>query len=423
MQTNGKSLDSSTPQPEPDGDLLLDVWRETLAEALAHEQEHWERERIRQQEQSQRERALIEAQAGRTIAELRAEIADRSARQNAAFAAKLIEMDKMVIERLAMVRDGAPGRDGKDGVPGLMGLQGPAGERGEQGPIGPAGKDGESITGLPGERGERGAPGISIEGPPGPRGDQGPQGESIIGPPGPAGESITGPPGPRGESLRGLQGLTGERGEKGERGESIVGPPGPPGEHGESITGPPGPIGPEGPVGKLSHVKHYAPEAVHYRADVVTWDGSTFQAMRDTKHAPPHADWICLAAAAPSARGLTIKGTYNEALVYGEMDIVARNGGAFVARKDKPGICPGPDWQQIAQPGKAGPRGDRGESGTLGAPGPAGRSGEPGRSAPALREWKLDRKTYTATPILSDGTEGPPLALRGLFEQFIAEAK
>jgi hypothetical protein len=170
-------------------------------------------------------------------------------------------------------------------------------------------------------------------------------------------------------------------------------------------------------------VKQYAPDAVHYSADVVTYAGSTYQAARDTKHAPPHADWICLAAAAPPARGLTIKGTYIESGIYDALDIVARNGGAFVARKDKPGICPGPDWQQIAQPGKAGPRGDRGEAGAPGAAGPAGKNGQPGLSAPVLREWKLDRKTYTATPILSDGSEGAPLALRGLFEQFMAEAK
>jgi hypothetical protein len=32
--------------------------------------------------------------------------------------------------------------------------------------------------------------------------------------------------------------------------------------------------------------------------------------------------------------------------------------------------------------------------------------------------WTVDRERYLATPILTDGREGPPLMLRALFEQF-----
>jgi hypothetical protein len=34
-----------------------------------------------------------------------------------------------------------------------------------------------------------------------------------------------------------------------------------------------------------------------------------------------------------------------------------------------------------------------------------------------LVRWTLDRATYTATPVLSDGSCGPSLELRALFEQ------
>jgi len=96
---------------------------------------------------------------------------------------------------------------------------------------------------------------------------------------------------------------------------------------------------------------------------------------------------------------------------------VALNGSSFIARKDSPGICPGPDWQLIAsagKPGRPGPKGDRGERGEHGAPGDA---------APAIVGWAIDREAYTATPLMSDHSEAPPLALRGLFEQFHAEAQ
>ena len=36
--------------------------------------------------------------------------------------------------------------------------------------------------------------------------------------------------------------------------------------------------------------------------------------------------------------------------------------------------------------------------------------------------WAVDRTSYTVTPMMSDGTTGPPLNLRGLFEQFQDEA-
>jgi hypothetical protein len=37
----------------------------------------------------------------------------------------------------------------------------------------------------------------------------------------------------------------------------------------------------------------------------------------------------------------------------------------------------------------------------------------------AIVGWKIDRAAYTVAPVMSgDGATGPPLNLRGLFEQF-----
>jgi hypothetical protein len=54
--------------------------------------------------------------------------------------------------------------------------------------------------------------------------------------------------------------------------------------------------------------------------------------------------------------------------------------------------------------------------------GPPARRAQIGLSGATIRDWKIDRARYVATPVMSDGREGPPLELRGLFEQFLYEA-
>ena len=62
--------------------------------------------------------------------------------------------------------------------------------------------------------------------------------------------------------------------------------------------------------------------------------------------------------------------------------------------------------------GATGPRGERGERGERGLR---------GERAPTITGWRLDCAAYAAVPLLSDGSEGAPLELRGLFEQFYNE--
>lgn len=144
--------------------------------------------------------------------------------------------------------------------------------------------------------------------------------------------------------------------------------------------------------------------------------GSTYQARCDTARPPPHEDWALIAARGRDAAMPKIIGTYREGENYSHLNIVALGGSSFIARSDDPGPCPGEGWQLIASAGKQGKAGLPGDRGEAGAQGPRG------MPAPAIVGWRIDRKAYTATPLLSDASEGEPLALRGLFEQFHDEA-
>jgi hypothetical protein len=177
-----------------------------------------------------------------------------------------------------------------------------------------------------------------------------------------------------------------------------------------------GPRGEAGPPGKIEGVRPYVEDMVHYEGDIVVREGSTYQAKRDTSRAPPHSDWACIAAAGRDARMPKVCGTYREGETYEYLDIVALGGSSFVARADDPGLCPGDGWQLIASAGRAGKPGPKGESGE---PGPPGERGLPGQT---ILSWRIDPERYRATPLMSDGREGPTLELRPLFEQYHTES-
>jgi hypothetical protein len=185
----------------------------------------------------------------------------------------------------------------------------------------------------------------------------------------------------------GEKGNPGEKGEQGEKGETVKGEKGDtgaPGEKGE--TGERGETGEQGAPGT---------------------DGA---AGRDGANGANGND------GAPGANGndgrsFVIRDTYDPNETYKALDVVTLNATWFVARADDPGPCPGAGW-------KAGPSGRRGEKGERGERGPRGELGAPGREVAA---WEINRKDYSLVPLLSDGTKGPPIPLRALFEQFQAE--
>jgi hypothetical protein len=105
-------------------------------------------------------------------------------------------------------------------------------------------------------------------------------------------------------------------------------------------------------------------------------------------------------------RSLEVAGTYNGAVRYRALDVVATGGASFVAKQDDPGPCPGDGWQLIAAQGKKG------------NPGRDGTDGKNGRDAPHIVQWLINREAYSATPIMSDGSRGAVLELRELFQRF-----
>jgi hypothetical protein len=139
------------------------------------------------------------------------------------------------------------------------------------------------------------------------------------------------------------------------------GPPGEPGERGapgEAITGPPGEPGVDGPPGP---------------------PGPPGDA--------PYVGEVC--------------GLYRAGRVYRKFDIVTLNGSEWRAKRDDPGTIPGDDWAMAAV------RGSRGKPGEKGERGPA---------ALSIVDWAT--RDFQAVPIMSDGSLGPALDLRELFEQY-----
>jgi hypothetical protein len=184
-------------------------------------------------------------------------------------------------------------------------------------------------------------------------------------------DGAPGVPGPAGET--GLVGPAGPQGERGERGEQ-----GPPGERG--ADGLPGERGVEGAPGKMPVVGPWA-DRVHREAEIVTHGGAVFQALRETGKAPPHDDWRCIVPAARDGRSFNLRATWSPDETYRHLDVVVLDGGAFAARCDDPGPCPGEGWQLIVARGKPGRPGDRGPQGERGAPGVPG---------PAVTSLELD---------------------------------
>ncbi|WP_143199921.1 hypothetical protein [Bradyrhizobium sp. NAS80.1] len=156
-------------------------------------------------------------------------------------------------------------------------------------------------------------------------------------------------------------------------------------------------------------VHPYVSDKVHYQGDLVTHEGSTYQALCDTGLAPPDEEhWICVAAGGLDGLSFRVRGTYQQDEPYSRLDVVALNGGSFVARRNNPGPCPGDDWQALCFQGKKGPTGPKGDRGEGGPPGPS------------IKGCELEAERYTLILNQSDGTSFS-IDLRPFFETYHAE--
>jgi hypothetical protein len=110
----------------------------------------------------------------------------------------------------------------------------------------------------------------------------------------------------------------------------VDGAPGPAGE-----PGPPGPQGPQGPPGEVGAVGERGLPGV---------DGRSAKPWRHRRYHDPKQ-------------------------AYAEGDVVAHDGGSWLALCDEPGPLPGDGWAQLTTRGQRGKPGDRGERGPAGPEG------------------------------------------------------
>jgi hypothetical protein len=171
------------------------------------------------------------------------------------------------------------------------------------------------------------------------------------------------------------------------------------------------------PPAKFPVIDAWRPDTIYHEGAIVAYDGGTWQATRDTGKAPGTKDWVALAVAGRDGRTPRVRGTYSADATYQTLDLVMRESSSFIATRDDPGPCPGDGWQIIACGGKRGAAGEKGERG------PPGPRGDAGASGVTIHDWKIDREKYLATPLMSDGRDGPPLELLGLFQQFFADVQ
>lgn len=305
---------------------------------------------------AEQDRAIREAEHRAALAELAAE------------RAAVESLRQALSDRLATLKDGKDGADGRDGndadpevirsmveeavsqIPVVNGKDGRDGTDGKDGRDGADGKDAdpevirsmiaEAVAKIPtpkdgrdGADGKDGADGVSVT-----RDDVAPMISEMIA------EAVAAIPVPK----DGKDGRDGADGKDGERGEP-------------------------GPIGALPEVKAWE-DRVYYQGNVVTHDGALWQAIRDTGKQPGSEDWLCLVRAGQDGkdgRSFRHVGTYDADGAYSALDVVNLNGGAFVAKADNPGPCPGEGWSLLAmqgKQGKPGPKGDKGDTGLRGLP-------------------------------------------------------
>lgn len=305
--------------------------------------------------------------------------------------AAVSDVERRLDERLATLKDGEPGRDGSEGAPGVPGADGRDGADGSsvsleevepmlRGMVDQAASDlsrnlqvmiDAAVAALPkAVDGRDGRDGPSVNDVVAALVEQQEGAASLLRTA--IADHMAEFPAPAGRD--GTDGKDGRDGEAGPQGPA--GADGKDGANGrDGVDGAPGERGPEGPAGKLPVVRAYQ-DRVYYEGEVAEHGGSTWQALRDTGRAPPHDDWTCIAAAGRNGsdgRSFVVRGTWLPGESdYRELDVVALNGAAFVARYDNPGECPGNGWQLISAQGKRGKPGEAGQRGNPGDRGPAG---------------------------------------------------
>src|SRR4029077_3706751 len=98
----------------------------------------------------------------------------------------------------------------------------------------------------------------------------------------------------------------------------------------------------------------------------------------------PGADWQLFARSGSDAFRPQVRGTYIAEKKYRCLDIVARDGSSFIARRDFRGACPVEDWQLLAGTGPTDPQSPQGEKGDSG----------PSGKLPSVNPWRAEIVFY-----------------------------
>ena len=120
---------------------------------------------------------------------------------------------------------------------------------------------------------------------------------------------------------------------------------------------------------------------------------------------------------------LRLRGAYRSDQDYDRLDVVTLDGSSYIARHGSPGACPGEGWRILASAGATGPQGIAGPKGDRGPRGLTGEAGPKGTPGAVIVGWTPDYTDFKATPIMSDGREGPALDLRPFFQEFLDQTK
>src|SRR5262249_15125743 len=131
-----------------------------------------------------------------------------------------------------------------------------------------------------------------------------------------------------------------------------------------------------------------------------------------------------LASLATETAGLHLRGAYRSDQDYDRLDIVTLDGSSYIARRESPGPCPGEGWRMLASAGGTGAqgmRGARGERGERGPPWPRPRDWPPREAGGVNRRLAGRCRRLRGGSGPADGREGAVLELRALFEQFCYE--
>ncbi len=88
--------------------------------------------------------------------------------------------------------------------------------------------------------------------------------------------------------------------------------------------------------------KTWEPDVVFHENDIVTFCGSSYQAIKDTMRVPITQDWRCIAARGNDGRDFNVCGTFDPTASYRVLDIVTLDHGWFIAKRDNPVRVPAP---------------------------------------------------------------------------------